>query len=237
MEPFSVIVCRNLCFIQPFEDLRRWSAEASRTFLQKYTSLPPQLAFFTTLENRHLRFASLSFATILTNLLTVALSGVFVIRETIISADIDGLQVYAPILNDSIIHLSQAFESVPSQVARNNGEPFQFLLSNVTAGTPLPPWTTKERYYLLINLTAVDIGPSKSNYRVATLGFEGSADRSVSTETPSNFAYELSLKSDATQIRFQTTQSFQKGSGVECFSPLGNADETVTFSDMNHTIT
>lgn len=232
IEPFLVVVCRHICFLQPFEDLRRGSAKASRTLLQKYTSFPPQLALVAAFRNRHFRLASLSFAAILANALTIALSGVFVVREATIPVNVDALQVYSTTVNQSIMAVSDTFETTGASVAGVNGEPFQLLLSNVTAGTHLPPWTTNERYYLPVNITLAE--NDSSNYRLTTLGFEGSTNCNVLTESPSNLSYDFSLNSDATQIRFLTTESFPNGTKAECFAPIANADATVTFSDGNH---
>lgn len=228
------MVCRYLCFLQPFEDLRRGSAKTTKALLEKYTSLPPQLAFVTAIRHRHFRLASLSIAIILTNALTVALSTVFVIREAILSTEVDAVQLYSPTLNQSNIDY-YTFEVVGGWAPGTNGEPFQYLLSNITVGTPLPPWTTKDRYYLPVNLTSAQ--EDSSNYELTTLGFEGSVDCTVLTESPSNFTYEFSLNSEATQIRYLTAQTFPNGTTVNCFAPMAFTDDTITLADGNHPTT
>jgi hypothetical protein len=186
--------------------------------------------------HRHFRLASLSFVSILANVLTIALSGIFVIRETTILTDVNAIQVYSPILNASVLMSSLTFETnIMGSVARASGEPFQFLLSNITSGTPLPPWTTNERYYLPINLTLEE--DKSANHRLTTLGFEGATDCIVLTELQGTFAYEFSLNSDATQIKFQTTENFSNGTKAECFVPMGMTDDTITFADKNHPTT
>ena len=183
--------------------------------------------------NRHFRLASLSFVTILANVLTIALSGVFVIQETTILTDVNVIQVYSPILNASILRSSLAFETdMMGSVARASGEPFQFLLSNITTGTPLPPWTTNERYYLPVNLTLEE--DMSANHHLTTLGFESATDCTALTELQGAFTYEFSLNSDATQIKFQTTEYFPNGTKAECFVPMGMTDDTITFADQNH---
>jgi hypothetical protein len=67
--------------------------------------------------NRHFRLASLSFVAILANVLTIALSGIFVIRETTILTDVNATQVYSPILNASILRSSLTFETDGGSVA------------------------------------------------------------------------------------------------------------------------
>ncbi|KAF7505916.1 hypothetical protein GJ744_012451 [Endocarpon pusillum] len=232
IEPLLVVVCRYLCFLQPYEDLRNGSAKASRTLLQKYTSLPPQLTAGAAIRHGHFRLASLSFATILANILTIALSGIFVIRETVMPVEFEAVQIHSPTLNRSLV---ESLGSVEFGVASGNGEPIQILLSNVTAGTSLPPWTTNDRYYLPLNITGAQNG--SSNYNLSTLGFEGTTDCTALTESSSNYTYDFSLNSDATQIRFQTRETFPNGTVVQCFPPMGMADESVTFSDGNHPAT
>lgn len=149
--------------------------------------------------------------------------------------DVDVVQIYSPTLNSSIIQFSKSFDIVGVQDIATNGEPFQLLLSNITAATALPAWTTKDRYYLPVNLT---FAPNdSSNYGLTTTGFEGSLDCTILTESPSNFTYDFSLNSDATQIRLLTTQTLANGTKVDCFAPMSMTDDTVTLSDGNHPTT
>jgi hypothetical protein len=186
-------------------------------------------------RNRHFRLASLSFVAILANVLTIALSSIFVIRQTTIPIDVNAIQVYSPVLNASILRSSLTFETGMNSAVDANGEPFQFLLSNITTGTPLPPWTKNERYYLPVNFTLEE--DMSENHRLTTLGFESATDCTVLMELQGTFAYEFSLNSDATQIKFQTTENFPNGTKAECFFPMGMTDDTITFADMNHPTT
>lgn len=235
IEPFLVVVCRYHCFLQPFEDLRQGPAKSSKALFQKYTSLPPQLALILAARNRHFRLASLSFVAILANVLTIALSGIFVVRETTISSDLDIMQIYSPTVNSSVMNSSEDFQGVGSRVPGTNGEPFQFLLSNLSAGTPLPSWTTKDRYYLPFELE--NASQNQSNYAFTTVGFEGSLACTVLTETPGNFTYDFSLNSDATQVRFLTTRTHANGTKVDCFAPMSMTDDTIRLADGNHPTT
>ncbi len=172
-----MVVCRYLSFLQPFEDVRKGSAKASTSILQKYTSLPPQLALISGVRNRHFRLASLSFAATLANILTIGLSVVFAIRQITMPGNPDATQVYFPTIDLSVVEFSKSFKSVGTQATGTDGEPFQSLLSNLIAGTPLLAWTTKDRYYLSVNLP---LAPNdSSNYSLTTLGFEGSSDCTV----------------------------------------------------------
>ena len=232
IEPFLVVVCRYHCFLQPFEDLRQGRTKSSKALFQRYTSLPPQLALILAARNRHFRLASLGLVAILANVLTIALSGIFVIRETTIPSDFDIMQIYSPIVNSSVIDSSNDIEGVGGPIPGTNGEPFQFLLSNLSASTPLPPWTTKDRYYLPVELETPL--PSQSNFAFTTIGFEGSVACTILTETPSNFTYDFSLNSDATQVRFLTTRTHSNGTKVDCFAPMSMTDDTVRLADGNH---
>lgn len=134
-----------------------------------------------------------------------------------------------------MVDASETFQTNTASIAGVSGEPFQFLLSNVAAGTPLLPWTTKERYYLPVNRTLTQ--NDSSNYRLTTLGLEGSVDCNALTEPPGDLTYDFSLNSGATQIRFLTTQSSPNGTRAKCFAPMGMTDHTVTFADGNHPTT
>jgi Protein of unknown function (DUF3433) len=217
IEPFWVLISRYICFLQPFEDLKQGSANASKTILQKYTSSPPQWVLFPALKNRHFRLASASLATILANLLTIALSGLFATKTVAVPTDIAALQIYDLRVNQSFVISTSSLFFDPSVV--------QPVLSNLSADTPLPPWTTQERFYFPLNITSASSDPDSTTYKLTTRGFEGSLDCTVLPENTGDFHYTLFLNEDATEANFQTTRIFpNNGTEVHCFSPRGETN-------------
>lgn len=218
-----------MCFIQPFQDLKRGPRRASRTLFQKYTSLPPQLAILSALKNRHFGLASLSLITLLANLLTIALSGCFVIRDVDSIREYTSLQNLAPIMNATRPGTAGDFNVVGSRIPGINGEPFQVLLSNLTADTALPSWTTKDRFYLPIDMAGMT--DDSDRYSVTTMGFQGSLDCTEMTKSPSDLSYEFSLNSDATQIKYKSTEKLTNGTVQDCYPSNAFSDTSFKNAD------
>lgn len=75
IEPVWTILNRNLCLLEPFEELRKGQAKASKSIGAKYTSVPPQLAVWRALRAGHYILAAVCLVAVSSNVLAVALSG------------------------------------------------------------------------------------------------------------------------------------------------------------------
>lgn len=75
IEPFWLVLNRVICMLQPWEEMRRGNAKASRSLELNYHSLPPQFVFWRALKARHVQLAFICLMSILANGLTLALGG------------------------------------------------------------------------------------------------------------------------------------------------------------------
>lgn len=142
IEPFWVVLNRLLCVLQPFEELRRGRARASKAVTIDYTSLPPQLVFWKAFRARHFVLGSVCCMALLANLLAVAFSGLFN-EDTVSVPHTTTFSVpFAPILNSRMLNNTRTNNN------RTFTDQFNVAMSNLTAGTPMPAWTDDKRFYL-----------------------------------------------------------------------------------------
>ncbi|GME41871.1 hypothetical protein BKCO1_34000120 [Neofusicoccum parvum] len=140
IEPAWVVLNRLLCTLQPFEDLRRGKSNPSSSITVDYNSLPPQLTFFKALRARHLVLAAVCWMALLSNLLAVAFSGLFNEAIADISRKTSFTQPLHPALDMTALNNTDTgFETVLFN--RTVTDHFYVAMSNLTAGTPLSPWT------------------------------------------------------------------------------------------------
>jgi hypothetical protein len=142
IEPFWLVLNRNLCLLQPFESLRKGRAKGENSVDLDYSSLPPQLVIGKALLSKHYLLAAVCTMTLLANVLAVSLSGL--LFENSVDHPVP-------------IRFQRTFDakfqavngSAPAFVAKGGTiEPFYIATSNQTAHTELPPWTDSKQFYL-----------------------------------------------------------------------------------------
>lgn len=159
LEPFWLLLNRLLCILQPFEELSTANAKPSKSFNLKYTSLPPQLVILRALRARHFLLVAVCAIGLSANVMSVALSGLFQTSVNLIAYNGTFTSQYLSIIHQNALDLSS---SDPSYVAK----------ANISDGTSLPPWVSRDRYFLPF---AVDSHPSLNDttttYKALTQGF------------------------------------------------------------------
>ncbi|THX95989.1 hypothetical protein D6D02_09870 [Aureobasidium pullulans] len=120
----------------PYEQLRKGDAAPSRSITADYSSLPPQAVMFRALKAGHLSLASLCcLMTLLANVVSVAFSSLLYERATLLSTPRNFTMGYQLPIN-------------ATGIPNSTYEHFYVVMSNVTAGTPLPAWTDESFFYL-----------------------------------------------------------------------------------------
>jgi hypothetical protein len=142
IEPFWVVLNRHLCSLQPFEALRRGKADFRRSIEQDFTSLPPQLVIGKAIALRNYLLATVCGMSLIANVLSVALSGLFFER----SVDLSVAAQFGQQLSSKFAVLDGTARPI-AQVRGGTVEPFYIATSNQTANTPLPPWTDNSLFY------------------------------------------------------------------------------------------
>jgi hypothetical protein len=154
IEPVWVLVNRLLCMLQPLEELRGGNAVASRSIDADYSTLPPQLVIFKALRSSHFKLAAVCVMALLANILAVAFSGLFQELPTLVPHTLDMIPPYESnfvAINGSVGPSLITEHGVPLSGAFTGGlgmNQFMVAESNYTSGTPLPPWTDDQFFYI-----------------------------------------------------------------------------------------
>ncbi|KAK2763095.1 hypothetical protein FQN54_009729 [Arachnomyces sp. PD_36] len=220
MEPWWIVLNRLTCLLQPFKDLSRGNSPAQRTLSTKYTSLPPQLIFWRAAKSGHLLLVIISFTGLLSNILTVSLSGLFI--EKTITEDIPVL--FSPLYQPQAAKNWEHYVVDDGNLAYEKNDHYYVAMSNISTNTNLPPWVTPEFYFLPVNLTTpndrhVDIeGDGGLEYQLVTTGIGADLDCLELSETTSERGYGFSLSHDATEVNISTTHTSDDGDLLQCSS-------------------
>jgi hypothetical protein len=143
IEPFWVVLNRNLCALQPFEALRKGRMGPQDSIGLDYASLPPQLVIGKALSRKNLLLAAVCFMTLLANVLAVSLSGL--LFEDTVNHPV------ASLFKQPFDLKFQPLDGAAGAFVQAQGgtvESFYIATSNQTAHTELPPWTDSKNFYL-----------------------------------------------------------------------------------------
>lgn len=170
IEAFWMVLNRLVCLLQPWEELHSRKAKARRSVDLNYNTVPPQLAFVRALKALHVRLAIICLMSILANVLAVSLGGLM-FEDSAASAKSTAMQaIYAPTFK-----FINATDDVPfnsnddrSSSGRSMMDQFYQAMSNITAGTDLPPWVDEQWAYLPVEFPVTE---EASTYEVKTYGF------------------------------------------------------------------
>jgi hypothetical protein len=143
IEPFWTVLNRHLCMLEPFDSLRKGRKRAKDSLGLDYSSLPPQFAIWKALRQKHFLLATVCGMALLANVLAVALSGLF-FESTVQN------QVRQSFTLPYSLHFNALNGSAPPFIQDRSGnlEPYYITNSNLTAHTPMPPWTDDKFFYL-----------------------------------------------------------------------------------------
>jgi hypothetical protein len=228
MEPFLVLLNRWICILQPFEDLRKGGSPDHKSISSKYISLPPQLVFFRALRAKHVLLAALSVTAILANVLTVSLSGLFFIDD----ATRNQTMLLRPSLEPDF--QPGRVDLWGTERGYSASDLHYLAMSNITAGTSLPPWMTPEYYFLPVDLFSMSPRDSGlTRYNVDTFGFGVDPRCRELTQSSSNNNFEFKISRDATRATFFTTHTLADGSIVRCISNNTVSDPTLTDPEVS----
>ncbi|KAK1977635.1 LOW QUALITY PROTEIN: hypothetical protein LZ30DRAFT_762988 [Colletotrichum cereale] len=165
LEPFWVLVNRLLCIIQPFRDLWSGRRTASSSIDARYTSL----VFWRAARSGHFMLMAICILALLSNLLAVGLGGLFNEFPVVIESTREFQQSLMPRLNNESVYGEQSRQAFRTGTAPYH-VPFYITMNNITQGTPLPVWTTKDYFFMPFTVLPGENGTSDS-YTARTRGF------------------------------------------------------------------
>lgn len=204
IEPFWVVLNRLLCLFQPFDQLRRGNAPPSTTLNLRYSSIPPQLVFWRALRAKHFLLAAVCGMALMANVLTIALSGLF-------------NQSFVYVSKDLLLRQLHVSTTEPRDTWHHSGftlDNFYVADSNISTGTPLPPWVTPDRYFVPFELPlSTDTG---TRYQGITTGVMAELQCEEMHKTQGNHLLDFTLSDDATFITLSTSHHQTDGGILRC---------------------
>lgn len=164
IEPYWVLVNRLLCVLQPYNDLHRAKkgSQAKRAMRAKYASVPPQLTLWNAARAGHVMLATVCVISLLGNVLAVGLGGLFSEKPIHTSYPVD--------LQFQQSHKFDAGLSRKTETSRVH-EHFFGLKANITFGTEMAPWVSREYYFQPFAPSTPSDENSTETYKGRTRGY------------------------------------------------------------------
>lgn len=213
LEPFWLVLNRLSGLLLPFEQMRKGNAPGIKSIELDYSSLPPQLLFVRAFRAGHYILVALCFMVLLANVLSVALSGLMYEGEAVIHHS--GSATQLKIAQFKALNAT-GLPFNTNQAANSQGdstsEPFYRLMSNLTAGTPLPAWSDKHFAYVPMNISSSE---SNATVQVKTQAFSAPTKcRTLHTEGKER--YSIKYSADASEADLTLTLETDDGSTTSC---------------------
>ena len=199
LEPYWLLLNRMLCLLQPFKELKDCRAEARHSLDIRYSSLPPPLVLLRALRAKHYLLTAVCSISLLANVLTVGLGALLSTGPTFLITDNAIRAKNRPLIN------STASFMIPAQFDYQDF--FYVAESNLSSNTSLPPWTSKETYFLPMFL---DSDPM-ADVTVNTYGFH--AALSCNEITVQNCTYSEPYSA----FSFNTSVLGPGGQSIDCY--------------------
>ena len=211
LEPYWLLLNRMSCLLQPFEELKGCRAKAERSLDLRYSSLPPSLAFWRALRAKHYLLLVVCSISLLANVLTVSLGALLNPNPTTLETSINLQQENVPIFNSSSPVDPAGYISFKDY--------FYIAESNLSTGTNLPPWTSRDTSFLPVSFGNEEPAAVTLN----TYGFNVAlACNEVSVN---NATYE----DDVGHFSFNTTIIDSNGHSVQCYFSQAEIYLSMTF--------
>jgi len=202
-----VLLNRLLCLLQPFDQLRGGNAPPSTSLNLRYSSIPPQLVLWRALRAKHFLLAAVCGMALLANILTIALSSLFNQKFVYMS---EGLLLRQ-------LHLTMTKPRVGWHYDGGDGitmDNFYIADSNITAGTPLSPWVTPERYFVPFEIPLP--ANQTTRYQSITTAVMAELQCEEMQNSQSKHQLNFTLSDDATSIAISTFHYQPDGGILRC---------------------
>ncbi|KXT03417.1 hypothetical protein AC578_1570 [Pseudocercospora eumusae] len=213
VEPFWLVLNRLLGLLQPFEELRKGRVHAKKAVNLDYSSLPPQLLVIRALRAKHFVLVLVCAMVLLANILAVALSGLMYEGTEVL----DKRTILPALRRPSLLQLNGTGPPFNINLDFNwdgqtTGEPFYRLMSNLTAGTPFPPWADVEAAYLPLDLGGMNAS-ARAHFDATGFGASLSCRQ---LEPSGKERYDLGVHNGAASLNITVTLTNQTGNSVKC---------------------
>ncbi|KAI5784615.1 hypothetical protein EDC01DRAFT_729569 [Geopyxis carbonaria] len=205
-EAFFVMVSRFVALVMPFQAMKDGPAPPHKSITAHYERRPPHLIVYAAVSKGHYVLAGLGAAILLSNVLAVALGGLFLPHETSLQRKATFLADKAPIIDSQNLmntskvdykyffqrysRVTLAAEGLDEEITRKYElDIFYQAITNLTStNLTYTPWTSSEYYFLPVEVAPEDKKMEANDDRISnstaeTWGFGATLDcRSVDLE-------------------------------------------------------
>lgn len=222
LEPFWVLLTRYFCVYQPWTELARGKASPSKSLALKYTNIPPALVLFRALRAKHLILFSLSATALMANLLAVSLGGLFNSELRPVFTPATFTQPLSAMISTqpqpiNITYTVAAVFDTDGTFVRDSQEPWIIAMTNLTQGTPLPPWVSSDHYFLPFEWK--DSVKAPMGHKATTRGIGVELDCQPLTSPSLAATVYLKGKRVPGELGINVTVPMDEGETVRCSSP------------------
>ncbi|KAL8946590.1 MAG: hypothetical protein Q9222_007034 [Ikaeria aurantiellina] len=180
------VVHRDLCVSEPWIHLSL-GAPASTSLSVNYASRTPYAVLFNASKRHHVFLSFISFVGVTTSILNIVMGGLFSQASSIVSTPI----VLSNIYGASALPASAAWNSTDWDMSTA----LELVRTNISDGTPVPPWSTREMFFLPVHIDPSDSRISMSRYNISTTGIGASLEykSAGASEGGKNLAFGLNI--------------------------------------------
>lgn len=221
IEPFWVVLNRLLCLLKPFDELRAGDAQPEGTIEARYASVPPQLTLFDALKAKHYLLAFICAVALSTNILAVALSGLFNENAVWVAIPTTTTPRFADAFSDELYIIAGSSRGSAGNTGFQHLDSYYAMLANYSGNAPLPPWVDTKYYYMPFDIPA---GPDGSN------GTEVGIDIAAYEAQTRGYGIELDCKVPSTQRGAEDNIEFS------ALAPEPGRPSATLFFTLSHTL-
>ncbi|KAI9676013.1 MAG: hypothetical protein M1817_000756 [Caeruleum heppii] len=167
LEPVLLLLGRWLCILQPFMELKKGTSNTRKSVDAKYTTIAPQLVLWRALGAGHFILGAVCGVAFLSHVLAVALNGLFFERVVGIEKIEDVARRYHPL-----------FDGTPDMTYRKLSpgisgykDPFYVAKAHLLDGGVLPPWMSRDYFFVPFDLPIDAKNNQGKTYRAHTRAF------------------------------------------------------------------
>ncbi|KAL9638011.1 MAG: hypothetical protein Q9204_001648 [Flavoplaca sp. TL-2023a] len=158
LEPFWLLLNRQLCALQPFEELRQANALASRSLRLTYMSLPPQMNILNAFRAKHYVLVAVCAIGLSANLLAVSLNGLLQVDPFLMAEGTKLMRLFEPKFSHH-------------QILVGSSDHRYVAKANLSDGVALPPWTTPDLFFVPFDIRTTSRYGTVSGIQSSTHGF------------------------------------------------------------------
>ncbi|PHH89745.1 hypothetical protein CDD83_5356 [Cordyceps sp. RAO-2017] len=213
LKAFWNLLNKDLCVLQPLKDLYTGRALPSRSIATTYSAIPSSLAFWRAVKARHHLLTLLCSTSLVANLLGIGLGTLF--HEDDVVARYS--HRFEPLISP-IFH-SQSLLDYRHEYTGASSHEMYYVLSTMTSNTALPPWSSKDWFFLPHRVVPGAGTSPDTTYTLNTRGFGVHANCTAMSSLPVPHLWSswgcTSATQKAAELLYMSNYPSRRGKSLE----------------------